>query len=82
MAGKRSSSTLSRCLDEYSLRILAVDDNAINLKIITKVLLSIGCPAADTAVDGQSAYALATANHYDVIFLDVSLPDMDGIVVT
>ncbi len=59
-------------------RILAVDDNAINLSVIEGMLnlCSIKC---DTALSGMEAIKMASQNDYDLIFMDHMMPEMDGI---
>lgn len=79
---RRSSSILSRSLADYKLRIMVCEDNVINMRIMNKLLAAIGCSPIDTAKDGRTALALATTIRYDVVFMDVSLPDMSGMDVT
>jgi len=63
-----------------SLRVLAVDDEAFNLEILTEWLTDQGM-AVDTAENGRQALdALQTAHRaYDVILLDRMMPEMDGL---
>jgi len=62
------------------LRLLAVDDDLISRNAIVFALKKALNPP-DLAVDGESALALATQHAYDVIFLDVQMPGMDGFEV-
>lgn len=59
-------------------RVLVVDDNAINLKIISGLLkpYHIKC---DLASSGAKALQLTDTRHYDIIFMDHMMPEMDGI---
>lgn len=57
-----------------------VDDNRINRQIITKVLKKLGM-AADEADCGTDGLAQAVSNDYDLIFLDIAMPDISGILV-
>jgi len=59
-------------------RILAVDDNTSNLLVVTKLLRDTKVQI-DTAISGQEALKLTLNNHYDVIFMDHLMPEMDGI---
>ena len=59
-------------------RILAVDDNNMNLKVISK-LLSLFNITPDLATSGKEAIEAAKKNTYDIIFLDHMMPEMDGI---
>ena len=59
------------------LRILLVDDNAINLKVAVRILQQIGY-TPDTANNGREALAALDRQPYDFIFMDVMMPEMDG----
>jgi signal transduction histidine kinase len=61
-------------------RILVVEDNAINLEIICDFLKYVNI-AFDTAVDGFEAiskFESAATNYYDIIIMDIQLPDLNG----
>lgn len=62
------------------LKILLVEDERIAMLVHRTMLEKLGY-SPDTAEDGQSALAWS-ANNYDVIFMDIGLPDMSGIEVT
>ena len=64
-------------------RVLLVDDNAINQKVGQRLLSKLGCEV-DVAGGGPEAIALATAPAagYNMIFMDIQMPDMDGIAAT
>lgn len=59
-------------------RILVVDDVAVNLKIFT-LLLKKTEVVIDTADSGAKCLELYAQNHYDLVFLDHMMPQMDGI---
>lgn len=63
------------------IHILVVDDNKINQKVTQKILetRNFQCSLADGGVD---AIALAKSNHYQLILMDIHMPDMDGIEAT
>ncbi|PRY66742.1 signal transduction histidine kinase [Vreelandella songnenensis] len=61
--------------------LLLVEDNAINRKVATGLLSRLGCDVV-CAENGQEALAMANAQTVDLIFMDIQLPDMDGLVVT
>jgi signal transduction histidine kinase/FixJ family two-component response regulator/HPt (histidine-containing phosphotransfer) domain-containing protein len=61
-----------------SARILAVDDNPTNLKVI-EGLLSLYHIQVSTCIDGQSAIFLSQQYNHDIIFMDHRMPGMDGI---
>ncbi len=59
-------------------KILVVDDNRMNLKVI-KGILKFNAIVPDLAESGAECLRLAAANHYQIIFLDHMMPEMDGI---
>ncbi|MDX3773971.1 two-component sensor histidine kinase BarA [Chromatiaceae bacterium AAb-1] len=61
-----------------SLRILTVDDNAANLKLIN-TLLEEYAENIDSAHDGAEAWHKTTQHVYDIIFMDINMPVMDGV---
>lgn len=58
-------------------RVLAVDDNKVNLKVIVKCLEKYEMNIT-TADNGSDAIELCKANEYDVILMDQMMPEMDG----
>ncbi|MDB5261252.1 MAG: domain S-box protein [Adhaeribacter sp.] len=61
--------------------VLLVDDNAINQKVAEKLLLRLGCKV-DIASNGYEAIEFAASNPYDMIFMDIQMPEMDGVTAT
>lgn len=59
-------------------RILVVDDNAINRKVFMHLLKDTRIQI-DEAESGQQGITLLEQEHYDIIFLDHMMPEMDGI---
>ena len=59
-------------------RLLVVEDNAVNRMLTQRMLLSVGFPS-DTAENGLSGAEANEANPYDIIFMDLQMPVMDGI---
>jgi len=66
---------------EKKLAILVVEDNAINLRLITAALTRAG-HNVDTATDGQIALDKFKTNSYDAILMDIMMPVMDGLTST
>jgi signal transduction histidine kinase/DNA-binding response OmpR family regulator len=64
-----------------SLEILLVDDNAINRKIGTKILRRLGFEAI-VVESGAEALSACRGQAFDVIFMDIEMPDMDGVTAT
>ncbi|MBA2653206.1 MAG: response regulator [Tatlockia sp.] len=58
--------------------ILLVEDNKIAAKIAKQFLIILGCEVDDVD-DGEKAIALALANHYDGVCLDIGLPTISGV---
>jgi signal transduction histidine kinase/ActR/RegA family two-component response regulator len=63
------------------LRVLVVEDNIINQRIITKLLEQAGIQA-DTAPNGAVALDALRIRPYDLILMDIYMPEMDGIEAT
>ena len=62
-------------------RILIVDDNAINLKLVAYLMKANGY-TVDTALDAESAIEAIRSNLPDVILMDIQLPGIDGLELT
>jgi CheY-like chemotaxis protein len=62
-------------------KILVVDDNATNLKLVT-YLLSSPSYEVRTASDAEQALALLQSFEPDLILMDIQLPDIDGLELT
>lgn len=67
--------------DVSKLRVLLAEDNKVNQLVGLKLLKKLGI-AADLAEDGAQAIAAAMRNTYDLILMDVQMPDVDGIAAT
>lgn len=67
--------------DRLNTHILLVDDNAINLKL-AKTFMDNNGLQVDTAENGEQAIELADKKHYDIIFMDLHMPKMDGFLAT
>ncbi|GEM_PF-5595510 len=65
----------------HPLRILIAEDNAINRMVISG-LLEPGNHAISFAENGADAVAAAAAEPFDLVFMDVHMPEMDGLTAT
>ncbi|QDS69157.1 hypothetical protein FKW77_010510 [Venturia effusa] len=69
-----------------SKRPLLAEDNMINQRVILKVLRALGFAKIDTAPFTSSSAPTATLNaarqHYDLILMDISMPNLDGFGAT
>lgn len=60
--------------------VLLVEDNKLVRKMSVIVLEQLHCKV-DAVSTGRSGIEYANKNHYDLIFMDIGLPDMCGLVV-
>ncbi len=67
--------------DRHPHDILIVDDDDIHRQIVCAQLKKLGY-VADEAADGEQAIAAVMQNTYDLIFMDLRMPHMDGIEST
>lgn len=63
--------------EERPMRVLVVDDHDINRRAIQLILQPLGCDIA-TAADGMSALKICDSEAFDLIFMDVRMPELDG----
>jgi CheY-like chemotaxis protein len=62
-------------------KILIVDDNAVNVLLLEKILKQISTASTISAADGNKGVARAESDLPDLILLDINLPDIDGFEV-
>ncbi len=65
----------------FEARILLAEDNAVNRETATRMLEIHGCEVV-TAVNGAEAARLALASEFDLVFMDVQMPEVDGFMAT
>jgi PAS domain S-box-containing protein len=65
----------------YPLRILLAEDNLLNQKVALRMLKRLGYDA-DVAADGVQAFDAVVAQSYDLVLMDVQMPEMDGLEAT
>ena len=63
------------------LKILLVDDNAINQKVAVRILQQLGY-TTEVAGNGREALDMLDQKPFDFIFMDVMMPEMDGLEAT
>jgi len=63
------------------MHLLVADDNEINLRVACAYLKSIGVPesAIATAANGQEAIDLCLVHQFDLVFMDIQMPKVDGV---
>lgn len=62
-------------------QILIVDDNAVNLTVAEGLLEPLKMQV-DTAAGGKEAIDMISAKHYDIVFMDHMMPEIDGVEAT
>lgn len=61
--------------------LLVVEDNLVNQKLIRRMLDQLGCEV-DLASNGKRGVEQALSRSYDLIFMDMQMPEMDGLEAT
>lgn len=64
--------------ERLPLRVMAVDDNPANLKLIS-ALLNERVESVITCTNGADAVKQAETQHFDIILMDIQMPHMDGV---
>ena len=80
--GKESELNLNKNLSEkLPLQILLAEDNLINQKLIIQLLSKMGY-SPEIASNGAEALMMLEKKRYDILFMDVQMPVMDGLEAT
>ncbi|MGZ4832261.1 MAG: response regulator, partial [Terriglobales bacterium] len=66
---------------QAGLRILVAEDNPVNQLLIRRLLEKLG-HAPELVSTGREAAAMAESGRFDLVFMDVQMPDMDGFAAT
>jgi PAS domain S-box-containing protein len=76
------ATTQNRTEKDYShLRILVAEDNEINIELTRALFNELGV-SPDHAKDGREVIEMTERNAYDIIFMDVQMPEIDGYETT
>ena len=67
--------------ERFPLRILLCEDNVINQKVAARILQQIGYQC-DLAANGAEGLEALDRRHYDLVFMDMMMPEMDGLTAT
>jgi signal transduction histidine kinase/CheY-like chemotaxis protein len=73
----RAAASPIRAADLMGRRVLVVDDNAVNRMVMSALLKPTSAEVA-TAADGEAAVRAATSERFDIVFMDIQMPGMDG----
>ncbi len=66
---------------QLGARVLLVEDNLLNQRLATRVFEKLGC-RVDLAEDGEAALLCVEQGRYDMIFMDMQMPRLDGLAAT
>ncbi len=66
---------------DNEIKILLVEDNEVNQHLVVRILRSCGL-GADLAKNGREALEKVVQTRYDIIFMDIQMPEMDGLTAT
>ena len=64
-----------------SLRVLVAEDNPSNQKVLKEMLKRLGYKP-DAVADGREVLQALERQHYDLVLMDIRMPEMDGITAT
>jgi signal transduction histidine kinase/ActR/RegA family two-component response regulator len=67
--------------DVLAAHVLLAEDDAVNQMVVEEMLKKLGC-VVDVVGDGQAAQAAAARRRYDLVFMDLHMPVMDGFEAT
>ncbi|ODQ52564.1 hypothetical protein SAICODRAFT_58035 [Saitoella complicata NRRL Y-17804] len=76
-----AKSKIENLADEYPLDILLAEDNLINVKVATQILKKLGY-TVDVAYDGAQAIKACANKAYDLVLMDIQMPQVDGLQAT
>ena len=76
-AGERKPSLRPPAASQFAHRVLLAEDNPVNQTIARLMLQSAGC-TVDIVGDGQKAVAAATERDFDIVLMDLHMPELDG----
>ena len=64
------------------LRVLIVDDNSINRRVLQRLLINAGVPQTETVSGGAEAVQRVSEAAFDLVLMDVQMPEVDGYMAT
>jgi CheY-like chemotaxis protein len=79
--GKAPTAITASIGERHPLRILLVEDNAVNQKLALRLLEQFGYPA-EVAENGLQAISALESATFDLVLMDVQMPELDGLEAT
>jgi PAS domain S-box-containing protein len=76
-----AAETLHKMAEGTPLDVLVVEDNPVNQKVATRLLERLGY-RADVAGNGLEALQILDLRRFDLVFMDMQMPEMDGLTAT
>ncbi|MGH8235859.1 MAG: response regulator, partial [Steroidobacteraceae bacterium] len=74
----RGTLVASKTWPQYAGRVLLVEDNAVNQRVMQRFLERLGCKV-EIAGDGAQAVQAYARSEYDLVLMDIQMPVMDGL---
>jgi signal transduction histidine kinase/CheY-like chemotaxis protein/ligand-binding sensor domain-containing protein len=81
IAAQNLSKLPGNLAERFALNILIVDDNPVNQKLAGRIFQRMGYEAAIASTGAEALDAIRT-NDFDIVMMDIQMPDMDGMEAT
>ncbi|HEY0846383.1 MAG TPA: response regulator [Noviherbaspirillum sp.] len=81
VAASRQRTLTGKLADTLPLKILVAEDNTVNQKVVQQLLAHLGY-RADVVANGIEVLDALERQNYDVVLMDVQMPEMDGLEAT
>lgn len=75
---RKTHESVSSATRDKDMRVLVVDDQELNLKVMIRLLELVGV-SPESAISGESALKMLKQKKYDLVITDINMPIMDGI---
>ena len=75
----QSTTTATTSISYPNLNVLVAEDNLVNQKVLKRLLQRLGVSKIQVVSNGQQAVDLEAQESFDIIFMDIQMPVMDGI---